>query len=242
MQYILALDQGTTSSRAIVFDRAGRIASSAQQEFPQIFPQPGWVEHDATAIWSTQLAVARQALRKLGATPADIAGIGITNQRETTVLWDRATGQPVANAIVWQDRRTAARCDALREDQGQGRAGAAQNRADAGRLFFGHQTGVDAGPRARCAPACRARRAGLWHRGQLAGLEPDGRAPACHRCQQCLAHAAVQHSHPAVGRCAAGAVSHSAQRVAHRGAIQQRAGRDGCCGVWRAHRHCRHGR
>ena len=119
MQYILALDQGTTSSRAIVFDRAGRIASSAQQEFPQIFPQPGWVEHDATAIWSTQLTVARQALRKLGATPADIAGIGITNQRETTVLWDRATGQPVCNAIVWQDRRTAARCDALR-DQGKG--------------------------------------------------------------------------------------------------------------------------
>ena len=116
MQYILALDQGTTSSRAIVFDRAGRIANSAQQEFPQIFPQPGWVEHDATALWSTQLAVARQALRKLGATPADIAGIGIANQRETTVLWDRATGQPVANAIVWQDRRTAARCDALREE------------------------------------------------------------------------------------------------------------------------------
>ena len=119
MQYILALDQGTTSSRAIVFDSAGRIASSAQQEFPQIFPQPGWVEHDATALWSTQLAVARQALRKLGATPADIAGIGITNQRETTVLWDRTTGQPVCNAIVWQDRRTAARCDTLR-DQGKG--------------------------------------------------------------------------------------------------------------------------
>ena len=119
MQYILALDQGTTSSRAIVFDRAGRIASSAQQEFLQIFPQPGWVEHDATAIWSTQLTVARQAMHKLGATPADLAGIGITNQRETTVLWDRTTGQPVANAIVWQDRRTAARCDALRE-QGKG--------------------------------------------------------------------------------------------------------------------------
>ena len=114
MQYILALDQGTTSSRGILFDRAGRIASSAQQELPQIFPQPGWVEHDAGTIWSTQLTVARQALRKLGAAPADIVGIGITNQRETTVLWDRATGQPVCNAIVWQDRRTAARCDALR--------------------------------------------------------------------------------------------------------------------------------
>ena len=115
MQYILALDQGTTSSRAVLFDRAGRMASVAQQEFPQIFPQPGWVEHDAAAIWSTQLAVARLALHKLGATPADIAGIGITNQRETTVLWDRSTGQPVCNAIVWQDRRTATCCDTLRE-------------------------------------------------------------------------------------------------------------------------------
>ncbi|OYU44569.1 MAG: glycerol kinase [Burkholderiales bacterium PBB4] len=121
MQYILALDQGTTSSRAMVFDRAGHIVSSAQQEFPQIFPQPGWVEHDACAIWATQLAVARQALHRLGAVAADLAGVGITNQRETTVLWDRATGQPVCNAIVWQDRRTAARCDALRA-QGKGAA------------------------------------------------------------------------------------------------------------------------
>jgi glycerol kinase len=118
-QYILALDQGTSSSRAIVFDRAGHIASMAQQEFAQVFPQPGWVEHDATLIWSTQLAVARQAMRTLGITAADIAGIGITNQRETTVLWDRASGQPVHNAIVWQDRRTVARCDTLRDDLGK---------------------------------------------------------------------------------------------------------------------------
>ena len=118
MQYILALDQGTTSSRAMVFDRAGRIASVAQQEFPQMFPQPGWVEHDANRLWTSQLAVAREALRKLNIKPSDItkkiAGIGITNQRETTVLWDRKTGEPVGPAIVWQDRRTAARCDALR--------------------------------------------------------------------------------------------------------------------------------
>ncbi len=113
MQYILALDQGTTSSRAIVFDRAGHIASLAQQEFAQIFTQPGWVEHDAAAIWATQLAVARHALQKIGATARDLAAIGVTNQRETTVLWDRATGQPLANAIVWQDRRTAQHCEAL---------------------------------------------------------------------------------------------------------------------------------
>lgn len=113
--YILALDQGTTSSRAIVFGRDGRIRGIAQHEFRQIFPQPGWVEHDADEIWQTQLSVARQVLADCRLAAADIAAIGITNQRETTVLWDRATGEPVGNAIVWQDRRTAAHCDTLRE-------------------------------------------------------------------------------------------------------------------------------
>jgi glycerol kinase len=115
MDYILALDQGTTSSRAILFDRQGRVAETAQKEFRQIFPQPGWVEHDGSEIWQTQLAVAREVLAKHQVSPTRIAGIGITNQRETTLLWDRHTGQPLANAIVWQDRRTAARCDALRK-------------------------------------------------------------------------------------------------------------------------------
>jgi glycerol kinase len=115
MKYVLALDQGTTSSRAIVFDRAGRVVALAQREFAQLFPQPGWVEHDAREIWATQHAVALEALEKVGG-PGQVAAIGITNQRETTVLWDRATGQPVANAIVWQDRRTAPRCDELRRD------------------------------------------------------------------------------------------------------------------------------
>lgn len=114
MKYILALDQGTTSSRAIVFDRAGRVVALAQREFRQIFPQSGWVEHDAREIWLSQLAVAQEAIERSGAGAQDFAGVGITNQRETAVLWDRATGQPVANAIVWQDRRTAARCDELR--------------------------------------------------------------------------------------------------------------------------------
>ena len=115
-QFILALDQGTTSSRAILFDRAGRIHGSAQQEFRQIFPTPGWVEHDAGEIWSSQLSVSQQVLREHHLTAADIAAIGITNQRETTVLWDRATGEAVANAIVWQDRRTANFCDNLRAE------------------------------------------------------------------------------------------------------------------------------
>ncbi len=115
MPYIIALDQGTTSSRAIVFDHAGVIRGVAQREFHQIFPQPGWVEHDATEIWASQSGVLHEALAMAGAGARDIAAIGITNQRETTVVWDRATGRPIANAIVWQDRRTAPLCDQLRE-------------------------------------------------------------------------------------------------------------------------------
>lgn len=114
-QYILSFDQGTTSSRAIVFDQKGTIISVAQKEFEQIFPKPGWVEHDANEIWSTQLGVAAEAITKAGLTVQNIAAIGITNQRETTVVWDRATGMPVHNAIVWQDRRTAGFCDELKE-------------------------------------------------------------------------------------------------------------------------------
>ncbi len=112
----MALDQGTTSSRAILFDHEGNIRSVAQQEFRQIYPQNGWVEHDPEEIWSTQIRVAREVLTKVGLTSRDVAAIGITNQRETTVVWDRATGKPVYNAIVWQDRRTAAICDRLRSE------------------------------------------------------------------------------------------------------------------------------
>src|SRR4051812_48364251 len=114
MQAILALDQGTTSSRGIVFDHDGSILAVAQQEFQQIFPQSGWVEHDANEIWRTQLETARGALAKAGLKAGDIAGIGITNQRETTLIWDRKTGEPIHNAIVWQDRRTSEFCDGLK--------------------------------------------------------------------------------------------------------------------------------
>ena len=113
-RYVLALDQGTTSSRAIVFDRGGSIVSVAQEEFPQLFPGPGHVEHDPEAIWSTQMQTAREAMARAKATPADIAAIGVTNQRETTVLWERDSGRPVANAIVWQSRITAPICDRLK--------------------------------------------------------------------------------------------------------------------------------
>jgi len=113
-KYIMALDQGTTSSRAILFDHSGAIVSVAQKEFTQLFPQPGWVEHDPAEIWSSQIGVATEAIAKAGLEGGNIAAIGITNQRETTLVWDRATGKPVHNAIVWQDRRTAAYCDSLK--------------------------------------------------------------------------------------------------------------------------------
>ncbi|MGD8397798.1 MAG: glycerol kinase GlpK [Anaerolineae bacterium] len=113
-RYVLALDQGTTSSRAIVFDHDGRIISTAQEEFPQIYPQPGWVEHDPEDIWQSQIATARQALDSAGVKAGQLAAVGITNQRETTLVWDRTTGKPMYNAIVWQCRRTAPMCDRLR--------------------------------------------------------------------------------------------------------------------------------
>jgi len=124
-KYILAFDQGTTSSRAIVFDKKGSVVSIAQKEFTQYFPQPGWVEHDANEIWYTQLGVATEAVLKAGLSTQDIAAIGITNQRETAIVWDRNTHQPICNAIVWQDRRTAAYCDELKK---QGHAEEIQKR------------------------------------------------------------------------------------------------------------------
>jgi glycerol kinase len=116
MKYVLAFDQGTTSSRAIIFDHAGSIHSVVQREFKQYFPQPGWVEHDANEIWASQIGVAAEAMTKASLHPKDIAAIGITNQRETTVVWNRETGEPVGHAIVWQDRRTAGFCDQLKRD------------------------------------------------------------------------------------------------------------------------------
>ena len=113
-RYIMALDAGTTSNRCILFDRNGRICSVAQREFHQYFPKPGWVEHDANEIWASMLGVAVEAMQRIGATAAEIAGIGITNQRETSVVWDKATGEPIYNAIVWQCRRTSAYCDELK--------------------------------------------------------------------------------------------------------------------------------
>ena len=135
MQYIMALDQGTTSSRCILFDRQGRICAVAQQEFPQIYPQPGWVEHDPMQLWQTVVTVAQAAMDQCGATAENIAAIGITNQRETTICWDKVTGTPIYNAIVWQCRRTAGR-DRRFKRPGLWPNGSGKDGAAARRLFF----------------------------------------------------------------------------------------------------------
>ena len=114
-KYIMALDQGTTSSRVILFDMEDKICGVAQKEVTQIFPQPGWVEQDAMEIWATQMGVAREVLERTGTSPHEIAAMGITNQRETTIVWERTTGKPIYNAIVWQCRRTAALCEELKK-------------------------------------------------------------------------------------------------------------------------------
>jgi glycerol kinase len=137
--YILALDQGTTSSRSIIFDKQGNIVSVAQKEFKQIFPQPGWVEHDAEEIWSTQYGTMAEAVAKANITMKQVAGIGITNQRETTVVWERSTGKPIYYAIVWQDRRTAANCDELKA-AGHGHMIQQKNRLSDRCLFLCNKT------------------------------------------------------------------------------------------------------
>jgi glycerol kinase len=151
MKHILALDQGTSSSRSIVFDAHGRIVALAQRELTQHYPHPGWVEHDPMEIWQTQLATAREAIAQAGLTATEIRAIGITNQRETTLLWNRQSGQPLHRAIVWQDRRTEPLCAALRE-QGPASPGAAAHRAAHRPVLLGHQAALAARPRARRAP------------------------------------------------------------------------------------------
>ena len=186
-EYIGALDQGTTSTRFMVFDHRGEVVSSHQEEHRQIFPQPGWVEHDATEIWQRSRQVIGKGLDRGGLRPADLAAVGITNQRETAVVWDRATGRPIHNAIVWQDTRTAALCDELALQGGPDR--------------FRSKTGLPlatyfAGPKVswlldHVAGARERAEAGeLPSALSTAGnCEHDGRSfrrPAFHRCDQCL--------------------------------------------------------
>ena len=199
MPYILALDQGTTSSRAIVFDHDGAIQAVAQKEFTQIFP----AGRLGRARPAGDLGVAdrrrrRSARPRRTARRSDIAAIGITNQRETTIVWDRETGEPVHNAIVWQDRRTADFCERLKAD-GAGATVQAEDRPAHRRVLLRQQDPLDSRQRAGRARARRRRQAGVRHRRHLAGLEADRRHAARHRRQQRVADDAVQHPHAASG-------------------------------------------
>ena len=192
MGYILALDQGTTSSRAILFDEAGTIAATAQHEFQQFYPQAGWVEHDPTEILTSQLSCAVEVLGKIGARPRDVAAIGITNQRETMIVWERATGKPIHPAIVWQDRRTAARCSEL-EASGVGEAVSSKT----GLVLDPYFSATKVKWILDNVPGARARA----ERGELAFGTVDSwliwkltqRAAACDGCDECFADAALQH-------------------------------------------------
>ena len=191
-KYIMALDAGTTSNRCILFDRKGNMCSVAQREFTQYFPQPGWVEHDADEIWACQLGVAVEAMTKIGASASDIAAIGITNQRETAIVWDKNTGEPVYHAIVWQCRRTSEYCDSLKEkgltDRFRQKTGLV---IDA--YFSGTKDQVDPGQCPRGKRARRERRASLRNSGNMAHLETHEGSCACDGLFQRFPHHALQH-------------------------------------------------
>ena len=189
-KYIMALDAGTTSNRCILFDKRGRVCSSAQREFTQYFPRPGWVEHDADEIWASQLGVAVEAMSKIGASAEDIAAIGITNQRETVIVWDRATGEPVFHAIVWQCRRTSDYCDSLKAK------GLTENfREKTGLviecIFFRDKAKMDSGQCSRSTGTRRKRRTSIWHRRNLADLETDKRQSSYYRLLQRIPYYAL---------------------------------------------------
>lgn len=198
-KYIMALDAGTTSNRCILFNESGEMCSVSQREFPQYFPKPGWVEHDANEIWATQLGVAVEAMQKIGATAADIAAIGITNQRETAIVWDKVTGEPIHHAIVWQCRRTSEYCDSLKAK------GLTDSfRAKTGLVIDAYFSGTKVHWLLENVPGARERaergEPAVRHSRNVAHLEADGRQGPCHRLLQRLPHDALQHQHTAVGR------------------------------------------
>ena len=189
-RYILALDQGTTSSRALLFDHGGAVVALDQYEFAQSFPEPGWVEHDPEEIWQSQLRAARGVMAQAGAEASDLAAVGITNQRETAVVWERESGRPIYPAIVWQSRQSMAICDDLRErgleEEVKRRTGLV---VDA--YFFGNQGPFYSGCRGRGSTAGRGRGIVLWHRRHLVALQPDKGPGSRHRVLQCLANASL---------------------------------------------------
>ena len=186
-KYIMALDAGTTSNRCILFDQEGKICSVAQKEFTQFFPKPGWVEHNADEIWSAQLGVAVEAMSKIGASAGDISALGISNQRETVIVWDRETGVPVYNAIVWQCRRTSEYCDRLKE-KGLNTRSSVKNGAGHRSLFFSYQDPLDFGKRRGRQGESKAGKTSVWDRRYLADLETDKGAGSCNGLLQCVPH------------------------------------------------------
>ena len=199
---VLALDQGTTSSRAILFGSDGRPIASAQEEFEQIYPQPGHVEHDPEAIWKTQLDVTERGPRAGRRSTSDVAAVGVTNQRETTIVWEKSTGKPVANAIVWQSRITA---PTVRSTQSRrtGTDVSRANRSRRRRLFLRHQDRPPAGDDSRLAGPRREGGNPLRHGRQLLDLAADRRQTPRHRLQQRQPHADLQHPQARLGRRAA---------------------------------------
>lgn len=191
-KYILAVDQGTTSSRAILFNHRGEAVASAQNEFPQYFPKPGWVEQDANEIWLSVLNVYMQVLVRGKVKAEDILAIGITNQRETTIVWDKNTGEPIYHAVVWQSRQTADICRELSES-GKEQMIREKNRTSDRSVFFSYQDQMDPGARGRSKGKSEKRRAAFWYRGYLACIQDDRRQGACHRLQQCVPYPALQY-------------------------------------------------
>ena len=195
-RYILSIDQGTTSTRALLFDASGSPMRVRQKELRQIFPQDGWVEHDAAEIWAATLEVCRGVLTG-GTTAANIAAIGITNQRETTVLWERATGKPLHNAIVWQDRRTAALCAKLKAE---GAEAIVQAKTGCCSILFSGTSSRGCSTMCRMRAAARRRRPLLRHHRCVADFQSDRRQGACDGCDERVADAALQHRQAGMGR------------------------------------------
>ena len=211
--HLLAIDQGTTSTRSIVFDTELNPVATAQQEFRQIYPAPGHVEHDPEEIWSSVLATAKNAMAKAGLAAKDIAGIGITNQRETVIVWDRATGKPLHNAIVWQDRRTAALCK-LAQGATTRAPDLGAHRLAARSVFLRNQDRLDPRSCRRRARGGEGGTAGVRHGRHIPAVAADRRPCACDRRHQCRAHLAVRHQQRQMGSGACRIVSRAREYAA----------------------------
>ena len=240
--HLLAIDQGTTSTRTIVFRADLTVAAVAQEEFPQHYPASGWVEHDPEDLWRTTVSTMREAIARAGIGPAEIAGIGITNQRETTVVWERSTGRAIHPAIVWQDRRTAEVCAALREDPANEALVAGRTGLRIDPYFSGTKIAwiLDAVPGARAR--AEAGELALRHGRQLPAVAADRRRGARHRRHQRLAHRALRHPPRRLGRGALPAAAGSHGDAAGGEGFLRRLRHHHVGSPRRFGRHPRHGR